>query len=78
MYNYYINILREQIKDTNVSSSNKCQMFRIMSLCIIHSLSARVILCKMAIKKVKKLCTNKEGYQFQVSHLSYLNLEQNK
>ena len=78
MYNYDIKILREKIKETNVSSSNKWQVSNTMPLVHILSLSAHAPLWKMARKKSKKFSTNREVYQFQVACVSYLNLKKNK
>ena len=54
MYNYDLKILGEKIKETNVSSSNKCLVSNTIPLCHIINLSACAPLWKMARKKVKK------------------------
>ena len=63
---YDIKMLREKIKETNVSSSNKCQVYNTMPLCHILNLSARETLWKMAPRKVNDLSTKKIVYHFQV------------
>ena len=75
VYNYDIKMLREKIKETNVSSSNKWKFSNTMPLCHIFSLSACSPLWKMSRKKVNNLSTKKEVYQFQVVCVSYRNLK---
>ena len=55
MYTYGTKILREKIKETNVSSSNKFQVSNTMPLCQILSLRYCATFCKMALKKVNTL-----------------------
>ena len=71
-------MLREKIKETNVSSSNKWRVYNTMPIINIIILSARATLWKMARNKVIQFSTNKQVYQFQVACVSYLNLKQNK
>ena len=71
-------MLREKIKETNVSSSKIWQVSNTMPLCKVLSLSACARLCKMARKKVDNFPTKKELYQFQIECVSYLNLKQSK
>ena len=46
MYNHDTNMLREKIKETNVSSSKIWQVSNTMPLCKVLSLSACARLCK--------------------------------
>ena len=78
MYNHDIKMLREKIKETNVSSSSKWQVSNKMNLVHIISLSYRATLWQKEHNKVKNASTNKEVYQFQVSYVLYLKLKQNK
>ena len=55
VYNYDINILRENIKQTNLSLSNKWKVYNTMPLIHIIILSASAPLCKMEYKKVENL-----------------------
>ena len=62
MCTYYIQMLRDKVKEKNVSSSNEWQVYNTMHLCHILSLSARAPLWKMAHKKMNNLSTKKEVY----------------
>ena len=53
MYNYDIKMLIEKTKETNVSSSNKWQVYNTMPLCHVLSLNTRAPIWKMERKKVK-------------------------
>ena len=77
IYNYDIKMLREKIKETYVSSSNKWKVSNTMSLCHILRLSAGAPFWKEACKKVNNFSIRKVVYQFQVVGVSYLNLRQN-
>ena len=55
-------MLRDKIKETHMSSSNKRQVSNTIPLIHILSLSASTPLWKMARKKVKNFSTNKEVY----------------
>ena len=78
MYTYGIKMLGQKMTETNISSSNKWQVYNIIPLCRILSLSARAPLWKIARKKVNIFSMRKEDYQFRVACVSYLNLKQNK
>ena len=78
MYNYDIKMLREKIKETNMSSSNKWKVSNPTHPVQIISLSIRAPLWKNSHNKVDNLLTNKEVYQFQDACVSYLNIKQNK
>ena len=71
-------MLGEKIKETNVSSSNKCKVSNTIHLIKILILSAHAPLCEMERKKVKNLSTNKEVYQFQVACVSYIYLKKTR
>ena len=78
MYNYDIKMLREKIKETNVSSSNKWKVSNIIPLFHIISLSDSSPLSKMSCKKVNNISMKKEVYKFKFICVSYINLIQNK
>ena len=71
-------MLIEKTKETNVSSSNKWQVYNTMPLCHVLSLNTRAPIWKMERKKVKFFSTKKQVYQLQVACVSYLNLIENK
>ena len=78
VYNQDINMMIEKIEETNVSLSNKWQVYNTMPLVHLLSLSAREPLWKISHKKVRNVLTNEEVYQFKVSCVSYPNLKQNQ
>ena len=69
-------MLREKIKEINVSSCNKWKVSSKMPLIKILTLSAYAPLWKMARNNVNNSSTNKDVYQFQVACLSCINLKQ--
>ena len=71
-------MLRDKNKETNVSSSNRWQVFNTIRLCYILRLSACEPIWKIAHKKASNFYRKKEVYKFQVACVSYLNLNQNK
>ena len=60
MYNHDIKMLREKIKESTVSSSNKWEVSNTMPLVHILSSSARAPLWKMARNKVNNLSTKED------------------
>ena len=68
-------MLRDKNQETNLTSSNKCQVSNTVPLYQIFNLSACANLWQMERKKVNNLSTEKEDYQFQVACVSYLNFK---
>ena len=57
-------MLREKVKETNMSSSNKWHVSNKMPIVHIRSLTVHAPLCKITSKKVNNLSMNKEVCQF--------------
>ena len=78
MYNYYIKMIRDKIKQPlchqiiNGKKINSIPLFHILNM------SARAPLWHMSYKKVKNVPKKTEEYPFQVVYISYSNFEQNK
>ena len=68
-------MLSEKVKETNVLSSKRWQVYNTMPIVHIVSLSDCAPLWKTAHKKANNMSTKKEVHQFQVACVSCLYLK---